>query len=896
MTRPLPKFFRKFAKRTFFAPEVVQTSNLDCGPASLKCLLEGFGIPVSYGRLREECQTSLDGTSIDTMEFVAQQLGLDAEQIMLPLDHVPLPQSQALPSIVVVKLASGLTHFVVLWRKHGKLLQLMDPATGRRWTSIGQFASELFEHTIEVPAADWREFAISAEFQAALHARLLALGISAQTSEELRRHACDQSGWYGLASFDAAVRVTRALLSSGAIRSGPEAKRFIGQLVESPDLIPARYWTARESAQHDGTQHVLMSGAVLVRAKGKRAVEAGGSAANGVAAALKQTPVSPARELLRLLWQSGAASLGTVGFAVAAAAAGTVIEALLFRSLFDISGELALAGQRMVAIGAIVLFGLALLFLELPVFVQVARAGRQLENRLRVAFLTKIPRLADRYFQSRLTSDMAERSHATHRLRHLPDLLRQLLGGVFELLATATGIIWLDASAAPFVVIAVAAALVPAFSTQPLLAERDLRVRSHAAGLTRFYLDAMLGLVAIRAHGGEQNVRREHETLLRHWADAALRLQRAVVCIEGIQLTAMFGLVAMLLLTRPLAGTDIGRALLLVYWALNLPSLGQDVAALTRQYPYYRTLTLRLLEPLGAPEEESAEDKSAESVGLGAAPSIEFQDVNAEASGHTILQQISVLIEAGTHVAVVGPSGAGKSSFIGILLGWLKPSGGRVLMNGVPLNHASLRRSAAWVDPAVQLWNRSLLSNLTYGCESAAGEVGHAVDTALLRQVLENLPDGLQTKLGEGGALVSGGEGQRVRLARALLRKDAQLILLDEPFRGLDREKRRELLERARSRWRGRTMICITHDIAETQAFHRVLVMENGRIVEDGDPRELAGNEESRYAQFLAAERQIRNGMWGADLWRRIRIHSGQALEEVPAPGKKQEVRESEVA
>src|SRR5581483_10942780 len=133
--------------------------------------------------------------------------------------------------------------------------------------------------------------------------------------------------------------------------------------------------------------------------------------------------------------------------------------------------------------------------IEVPVFANVARAGRQLENRLRVAFLTKIPRLADRYFQSRLTSDMAERSHATHRLRHLPDVFRQLLRGIFELLATAAGIVWLDASAAPFVLVAVAAALVPAFSTQPLLAERDLRVRSHAAGLTRFYLDAMLGLV-----------------------------------------------------------------------------------------------------------------------------------------------------------------------------------------------------------------------------------------------------------------------------------------------------------------------------------------------------------------------------------------------------------------
>src|SRR6185295_16127729 len=74
--------------RRFLAPEVIQTSAMDCGPAALKCLLEGFGVSVSYGRLREACQTSVDGTSIDTLETLAQSLGLDAEQVMMPVDHL----------------------------------------------------------------------------------------------------------------------------------------------------------------------------------------------------------------------------------------------------------------------------------------------------------------------------------------------------------------------------------------------------------------------------------------------------------------------------------------------------------------------------------------------------------------------------------------------------------------------------------------------------------------------------------------------------------------------------------------------------------------------------------------------------------------------------------------
>src|SRR5437016_11261599 len=83
------------SRRRLIVPEVVQTSAMDCGPASLKCLLEGFGISVSYGRLREACQTDVDGTSIDTMEEVAVQLGLEAEQVMLPVDHLLVPEAHA---------------------------------------------------------------------------------------------------------------------------------------------------------------------------------------------------------------------------------------------------------------------------------------------------------------------------------------------------------------------------------------------------------------------------------------------------------------------------------------------------------------------------------------------------------------------------------------------------------------------------------------------------------------------------------------------------------------------------------------------------------------------------------------------------------------------------------
>src|SRR5262245_59362143 len=159
-------------RRRLLVPETVQTSSMDCGPASLKTLLEGFGVRASYGRLREACQTDVDGTSIDRIEQAAVQLGLDAAQMMVPVDHLLLDEALALPAMVVVRTPNGATHFVVVWRKHGCWVQLMDPATGRRWTSCERLLSDVYRHTQAVPAVAWREWAGTEAFLRPLRRRL----------------------------------------------------------------------------------------------------------------------------------------------------------------------------------------------------------------------------------------------------------------------------------------------------------------------------------------------------------------------------------------------------------------------------------------------------------------------------------------------------------------------------------------------------------------------------------------------------------------------------------------------------------------------------------------------------------------------------------------------------
>jgi ATP-binding cassette subfamily B protein len=212
-------------------------------------------------------------------------------------------------------------------------------------------------------------------------------------------------------------------------------------------------------------------------------------------------------------------------------------------------------------------------------------------------------------------------------------------------------------------------------------------------------------------------------------------------------------------------------------------------------------------------------------------------------------------------------------------MGWHRLGAGQATVDGQALAGAvqeTLRRHTAWVDPAVQIWNRPFLDNLRYSSQDdGLDRIGAAIDAANLRQVLQKLPQGLQTWLGEAGALLSGGEGQRVRLARALVQSNVRLALLDEPFRGLDRGQRSRLLGDARQWWRGATMLCVTHDVGETLAFDRVLVIESGRIVEDGVPAQLASTA-SRYQELLDAERSVREQLWNGKHWRRMAMQEGK--------------------
>jgi ABC-type multidrug transport system fused ATPase/permease subunit len=437
---------------------------------------------------------------------------------------------------------------------------------------------------------------------------------------------------------------------------------------------------------------------------------------------------------------------------------------------------------------------------------------------------------------------MAERIHAIHHLRAYPELIGRFVRSVIALALTSAGIVLIEPQSAGVVLGAAAATLGLAIGLNPLALRHQTRVRTHAGALARFYLDALLGLSAIRAHSAEAAIRREQEPLVVEWSRATLAFIRLLFTFEAAQLLVGFGFATWLLGIHLAHGSEAGATLLLMYWALNYPLLGAEIAASISVHAEEKVVTLRLLEPLSSPESPDSVIPTAAPMTSNTGMSVAFRGITVRAASHTVLESIDLDIPCGAHVAIVGRSGA------------------------------------------VHLWNESLEHNISYGAAApdAAG-LSEAARRAELSSVIGRL-SGLQGPLGEAGGLLSGGEGQRVRLGRALMNTHARLVILDEAFRGLDRAARRRLHERSRAIWRHATILCITHDISDTRSFDRVVVVEYGRIVEHGSPASLAVDRGSRYHAMLAEEDAVRQMWSNQTVWRGINVDGGAVAPTIDEP------------
>ena len=223
------------------------------------------------------------------------------------------------------------------------------------------------------------------------------------------------------------------------------------------------------------------------------------------------------------------------------------------------------------------------------------------------------------------------------------------------------------------------------------------------------------------------------------------------------------------------------------------------------------------------------------------------------------LRDFSLEIEPGEKVAIVGPSGAGKSTIFQLAQRFYDPQAGTIRLDGVPLtaaDPAEIRARMALVPQEGVLFSANARDNLRYGrWEASDEEIWQAARAANAEGFLRALPQGLDTHLGEGGTQLSGGQQQRIAIARALLR-DAPILLLDEATSALDAESEQLVQQALEGLMQGRTTLVIAHRLATVRAADRIVVLDEGRIVEQGSHEALikAGGLYARLARLQFTE------------------------------------------
>lgn len=866
------------ARRRLFVPEILQTSGMDCGPASLKALLAGLGVPVNYERLRDACRTGADGTSIDALEDLCDALGLEAFQEMAPIADAFSILTHRAPCIVVVKGAGGAPHFVVVWRVLAGLVQIMDPAEGRRWLTKTAFMRELHVHAQPFDPPTFSEWFATTAWSSLFERRAERLG--APRGFSFTSLAAREVG-----ALDGSLRLADRLVERGVLdrRSSWTAVGELARMLFTGADLPSSLRVVREGDEG----RLVVHGAVFLVVRRSESAGANGDEAQivdrhqvlgadgpSVYQVLAQYVTRNARRLLALT-AILSAMLVLLAFA----------EMVVLRAAFDAQNLLTLAHQRFVGAGLYFALVAVMLVVEGVIGFGVARLGRAAELRMRVALLEKLPRLPDRYFRSRPLSDVTHRSQGLFDVRPLPGTIISLVKLALDIVVTSAALLILHPRGAPWILLALAFGLLAPLASLRLRRQVEERVQSHASELGQLYLDVLLGLVPLRSHGGQPALRAKQAERLVAWRRESDRAMRLFSSTEVAQSWGvLLGIVLILSSYVERYGSQAGL-MLVAFWALRLPLEARALTSALLRVPRLFASIARVIEPLTATETPPAESFGEQTMVLTRRPGIalRFRDVGVTLGANRVLSNLTLEIPAGQRVAIVGSSGAGKSSVFALLLGLVERDSGDVVADGLPIESYDLgrfRRETVWIDPSVQLWNRSLLRNLQFGNpETARHPVEQAIDDMELGGVIERMPEGLATELGESGARVSGGEGQRVRASRAILRRGARLWLLDEAFRGLDRPARRRLSRVVRARAGEATVLEVTHDVADTFDFDRVLVIEDGRLVEDGAPQALMG-EASRYAALVHADRSVQEDIWGADGWKRLTVDRGTVLED----------------
>ncbi|MCW6506998.1 ABC transporter ATP-binding protein [Lichenifustis flavocetrariae] len=370
-----------------------------------------------------------------------------------------------------------------------------------------------------------------------------------------------------------------------------------------------------------------------------------------------------------------------------------------------------------------------------------------------------------------------------------------------------------------------------------------------AAAVDGEMIDVIGNMNLVKAFGG---VAREHNRFDVTVGRELLARRKSLQYLEKMRLLHAFvvvvmtlGLLAWAIRLWQAKEATAGDVVLVATLGLSVLSATRDLAVALVDVTQHLARLSEALKTLLTPYQMASHPDAMPLVASGAR--VTFDRVSFKyPSGRAIFEDLTIEIEPGQRVGLVGPSGGGKSTLISLLQRFYDVQGGRILIDGQDVSRiteTSLRDAIAVVPQDTALLNRSLADNIRYGRPEASDEeVWNAAIAAKCRPFVENLPEGLETIVGDRGTKLSGGQRQRIAIARAFL-KNAPILLLDEATSALDSESEeaiRQALERLMTH---RTVLTVAHRLSTLRGFDRILVLRGGKVVQDGPPDELMQSE-----------------------------------------------------
>jgi ATP-binding cassette subfamily B protein len=475
----------------------------------------------------------------------------------------------------------------------------------------------------------------------------------------------------------------------------------------------------------------------------------------------------------------------------------------------------------------------------------IFNAGRDIEYDLRNDLFAHLERLPLGFYQTRKTGDLMS------RLVNDVTAVRMLLGpGILNFINTpvyyAYGLA-IMCSIDPLLTVASLAVypvvLYAVKRTSALLMERTLRVQEGLADLSSRAQETLSGIHVVKAYGAEAHQRRTFTEMSDRFQEASMRLAR-MRSVIGPLMNIVGGVGALVVLwvggRRVLSGRlSVGD---LVAFVGYLHLLAWPTMALGWMLSVFQRgrAAMQRLNEIFAVEPAIASPPGALPI-TPFAGDIELRDVvfryPARRSGPPVLDRVSLRIPAGKTVAIVGRTGSGKTSLVQLLPRLFDVESGQVLLDGrdvrtLPL--AWLRAAIGVVPQDPFLFSRSIAENVAFAIgDGSADRVAWAVGAAGLERDVADMPAGLRTVVGERGITLSGGQKQRTTLARVLA-SDPKVLVLDDALASVDASTEREILDRLRDVFRSRTTLLVAHRITTVKEADEIVVLEQGRIVEQG--------------------------------------------------------------